>query len=119
MNKLEVGMYVRTKTGIHKIFKIDEHKTNWKYLCDKKSTGEWDGSYEYTPLKEELIIKSSYNIIDLIEVGDYVNGVKIKEILEMKTGKIIIVSESEDYLENDDIESAVTKEQFEQMKYEV
>lgn len=34
--KLEVGMYVRTKDGIHKIFNIDNKKTVWKYECDKK-----------------------------------------------------------------------------------
>ena len=37
MNKLEIGMYVRTdKTGIKKIYKIDNNKTKYKYLYKLK-----------------------------------------------------------------------------------
>ena len=67
---MEVGDYVRTKTGIHKLFKIDENKTVWKYCCDKKETGEWDSSYEYIPVREEDIIKSNKDIIELLEPMD-------------------------------------------------
>ena len=64
---------------------------------------------------------SSPNIIDLIEVGDYVNGFKVDEIDE----KGIYNYNSYDGWRiniascNDDIKSVVTKEQFSQMEYRI
>ena len=65
---MNVGDYVRTKDGY--IAKIEE-EFDKSYLCD--DTVE----YIYEPLPfiskdkpNEMIIKSSPNIIDLIEVGD-------------------------------------------------
>lgn len=125
MNKIEVGMYVRTNTGIHKIFEIDEKKTVWKYKCDKKSTGEWDGSYEYTSLKEEQFIgEPSYNITDLIEVGDYVNGNSVLNVIyyEEKLNKepeIYINNRYISYLTPSNIYSIVTYEQMKSMEYRI
>lgn len=118
--ELKEGMYVRTNTAIHKIFKIDENKTVWKYKCDKKDTGEWDGSYEYILIKKEQVLKASFDIIDLLQPGDYVNG---KEVLDIN----IIHKELHINTENDilciikerDIKSIVTKERFKSMEYEV
>lgn len=62
--------YVRTKTGVHKIFRINEKATVWKYDCDKKPTGDWDSSYEYIKIREEDSIKSSPNILELLEPMD-------------------------------------------------
>ena len=124
---MNVNDYVRTKTGIHKIFRINEDATVWKYHCDKKPTGEWDSSYEYIKIRESDIIKSSPNIIDLIEVGDYVNGRKVvdkqyhytdKDNYDM--GEWCIFYENValgDY--QYDVKSIVTKEQFESMEYKL
>lgn len=118
--EIKEGMYVRTNTGIHKIFRIDEHKSVWKYCCDKKETGEWDGSYEYTPIKEEQFIgEPSFDIIDLVQAGDYVNGEKIINLDLGTTGKTIRLFTSESYINIEDIKSIVTKEQFEQMEYKL
>ena len=67
-------------------------------------------------LKED-IIKSSPNIIDLIEVGDYVNGEKVINII--KKHKYLEVSDEEITIDEKDIKSIVTKEQFSQMKYRI
>lgn len=78
---------------------------------------------------EDSIIKSSPNIIDLIEVGDYVNGLKVSSVGGTYYGrkdKAIYC----DYCENketgkwtmiydDEIKSIVTKEQFSSMEYKV
>ena len=130
---MKVGDYVRTKTGIHKVFKINENATVWKYYCDKKPTGEWDSSYEYIKIKDDDIIKSSPNIIDLIEVGDYVNGERVialekdvdkRNIYPSNVGAKIFT----DYelqgnwyfgIQEEDIKSIVTKECFESMEYKV
>ncbi len=63
--KLEAGMYVRTKEGyICKILKLNEPFENDGYLDhnDIKSAS----------IQEKNITKASYNIIDLVEVGDVV-----------------------------------------------
>ena len=67
------------------------------------------------------IIKSSPNIIDLINVGDYVNGLKVDKIDEngiynsnSYDGWLVNIASY-----NEDIKSIVTKEQFESMKYRI
>lgn len=67
---MKIGDYVRTKDGY--ISKIKELGINI-----------------YTDvgcLSEDYAIKSSPNIIDLIEVGDYVNGYIVNEITDIDTG---------------------------------
>lgn len=129
--KINVGDYVRTKTGIHKIFEINENATVWKYLCDKKLTGKWDGSYEYTTIKEENIIKSAEGtprgLLDLIEVGDYVNGYKVESVnteyapygvyIEIPFVGSESIGCNIDLIRTEEIKSIVTKEQFESMQY--
>ena len=60
------------------------------------------------------------NLIDLIEVGDYVNGVKVTEI---KDGKPYHEDYNDPYFsyyfEENNIKDIVTKEQFEACKYVV
>ena len=135
--KLEVGMYVRTKNGnIRKIVEL----TNTKFidkpdyyvdkvLIDIEQNEREDTIYMEKWLFNEDIVKSSPNIIDIIEVGDYVNGLKVSSVGGTYYGrkdKAIYC----DYCENketgkwtmiydDEIKSIVTKEQFESMKYEV
>ena len=109
MNReLEVGMYVRTKDG--KISKIKDIN-NFIYT-DKQRYGK------------HYVIKSSFNPIDLIEVGDYLNGYKVIEII--KDFKVIVdklelnTNDGNYYLKsftNNQIKDIVTKEQFESMKY--
>ena len=118
--KLEVGLYVRTKDGyICKILKLNEPFEDDGYL-DHNDIGS-------ASIKEENIIKTSFNLIDLIEVGDYVNGFKITYIQEIEEPhylkRLLYFEEPEDYViksfDNEDIKSIVTKEQFEQISYKV
>ena len=73
---LEVGRYVRTKDG--NIGKITE------IIDDDIIVTDYEFDKEYPELKYTFdrceALKSSPNIIDLIEVGDYVNGYKIELI---------------------------------------
>ena len=108
--KLEVGMYVRTKKGIRKIIKIDEDNN---YYIDKTYINDF--RQEIDCISDSCIIgKPSHNIIDLIEVGDYVNGFPVihKENDILKCGLLV-------QLKKNDIKSIVTKEQFKSMSYEV
>ena len=114
----EVGMYARTKDGY--VVKITRHEHFWI------NNEEWD--YITTDIGRDFdidkISKASYNIIDLIEVGDYVNGYPIYEILEYKdnTRAIVIADDNKSIIwqeSSQDIKSIVTKEQFESMSYKL
>ncbi|MCI8466969.1 MAG: hypothetical protein HFI08_02085 [Bacilli bacterium] len=127
--KLEVGMFVRLDRcqGIARIDEIYEG-----ILLNKEIANEWGDETFY--VDEEDILKASHNIIDLIEVGDYVNGECVKYIDEThfngldrlkKAKKIgVIVGNDEKFkfpyhIKNEDIKSIVTKEQFENMNYKI
>lgn len=115
--KLEVGMYVRSKVNglIGKIANIEElvnEKGVLYYELEKKGSGYGFCSTEIDS------VKASFNIIDLIEVGDYVNGCKVHK----KGNCLTIILDNEEnigWINPDDIKSIVTKEQFEQMSYKV
>lgn len=113
--KLEEGMYVRTKKGIAKILGRINDPTDFyhKMLITDKFL-KIHGDTEY--IHDLDIVKASENIIDLIEVGDYVNGYKVKI-----TNPYMIVLDNYNFkaIENKDIKSVVTKEQFNSAKYEV
>ena len=106
--KLEVGMYVRFNNGdIGKIanYEYREEYTNGHVIyLEKDETIGW--------CCEEKDFKASYNIIDLIEVGDYVNGFPVihKKNDILKCGLLVKFKKNE-------IKSIVTKEQFESIKY--
>ena len=105
---LEIGEYVRTEIGtIGKVVRINEI-----YFTIENNRGEIDVLYEGNQ-------KHSKNIIDLIEVGDYVNGKEIHEIDENR--KRLYSYEKDDYntILNRDIQRVVTKEQFSNMEYRV
>ena len=125
MKALEPNMYVRTKKGtIHKIFEIDKML---KYEKEDRLIINKDDWF----LVESDLFKASHNIIDLIEEGDYVNGLRVEkskygELYTSYTymgGDIGLQQETyttflKDY-EEDDVYSILTREQFESMKYEV
>ena len=118
--KLEVGMYVRTIGGIERLKK--ENDNGWFF--EKSMIIKPDNIEKY-------IIKASYNIIDILEVGDYVNGSKVIDIsiIGKDKEKWVWVEQTEDsdnkygddYVgyNNDQIKSIVTHEQMEQMAYKV
>lgn len=56
---LEVGMYVRTKKG--NIYKFETNNSMAK-----------NGAKKY-------MVKASYNIIDILEENDYINGLRIEK----------------------------------------
>ena len=126
VNNLEIGTYVRTKKdGIRRIDTINKNKTVNKYGYEIGS--EWDGKL-YSIIKTTDIIKHSPNLIDLIEVNDYVNGYRVLDIMEdMQTGQLHLEMPM-DYtnkelgdctIYNKDIETIVTREQFNSVMYKV
>lgn len=123
LEDIKVGQYVRTKFGIKQIYEIDEHKAKWKYLYKLKKQ-EGDGCVDLGVLSKEDIIKASFNIIDILEVGDYVNGSKIANIVKEDGIQYLVLDRDEVYYDNclepssdKDIKSIITHEQMEQMSY--
>lgn len=123
--KLEVGMYVRYKKfSYSKEIKIGK-LTNVQFQEVDNCSGR------------QIILKASHNIIDLIEVGDYVNGYLIDYIdserrflrserpyRENSSWYKDLIENGKDYnmclhFKEEDIKSIVTKEQFESMSYKV
>lgn len=123
MNKLEIGMYVRTdKTGIKKIYKIDNNKTKYKYLYKLKNQDD-DGCIDLGILSDNNIIKASHNIIDLIEVGDIISYEYPTGLGMIGYENVTILPELLNTLQNGEnnheykIKSIVTHEQFSAMEY--
>lgn len=118
-------MYIRTKKG--EIFDCYESEQMHKpiyYLKKSKANGY---------IHYEDVYKKSDNIINILEVGDYVNGLRVEE---NKYGELYVsyvyyggdigkqyevyTTWLKDYKENEDwIETIVTREQFEAMQYKV
>lgn len=118
---MKVGDYVRTKSGfIDKIININDFREpSMKYALEQPS---WNDDVIF--IGDEDISKSSSDILELLKVGDFINGKKIIKIWEEPfgefAGQIFTILEGEDAAPTiRDIKSIVTKEQFERMEYKV
>lgn len=133
--KLEIGMYVRSKINgmIGKITDIEETKVFDSYLTVIREETRYilDNNFNKGFCETEKdSVEASHNIIDLIEVGDYVNGYKIVAIeQDYFNGKLVLITEKWEtnwqgdrslvMFHNEDICSVLTKEQYEKMSYKV
>lgn len=112
-DKLAVGMYVRTEKGIYKInYFINNNYTQKFTYIDNKGVSNI--------LEEKEIIKASHNIVDLIEVGDVITTNNLcGEVTHIEGDKIYTTCYDGEYCYDYQIQSILTREQFESMKYEV
>jgi len=124
MSNMEVGEYIRTIDGyIRKIDNVntDKQKITYygKYILDMP--------YKNSQAVAEKKIKAhSFNIIDLIEEGDYVNGNIVYEVLddeiELLSGKIRkkrIHFITGHLIDENEIKTILTHEQYEQNSYKI
>ena len=120
---MKVGDYVRTKYGIAKYISDKFTKNAMYYVVDKDIMICNVEGWENCLSGSNEIIKSSPNIIDLIEVGDYVNGHKVVDIAKAPKRAVYIedVKQKSGLIPytRDNIKSILTKEQFESMEYKV
>ena len=125
---IKVGEYIRIKNGIiGKVNQIEiagqgtrHYNENFDETIYCIDTNDFIEHYRY---KQQAIVKHSPNIIDLIEVGDYVNELYIQEIISLKDNVMKCMVDS-DYeclttITNAEIKNVVTKEQFKNVIYEV
>lgn len=116
-NEIKVGEWIRTNWGhIGKLKRIELDKNDkglkW-YVFDHKE-------FEINIIKEEYnnkpdIVKYSPNIIDLIEVGDYVNGCRVQGFYDDTIELFGLLHN----ILTEDIKTIVTKEQFASIEYKV
>ena len=126
---MKVGDYVRTKNKApfepSQIAKITDMKKDEGYKNQYFITLDHNLPTTYNfHIYSEDVIKSSSNIIDLIEVGDYVNGYKVGYIDDCKGAMRQFHYDDEN--PNDDvghweeeIKTIVTKESMESVTYYV
>lgn len=106
---MKVGDYVRTKEfGINRVEWFDKGEP----ILENGFTALQNSGY-----------KSSPNIIDLIEEDDFINQMRVSEIIKKTKDSIRFMADS-DYefsteLKEKEIESIITKEQFESMEYKL
>ena len=117
---IEVGEYVRLarNQGINKI--IDKDDDDFLILDEIIADEYGDECFEISLQDvDKEIVKHSKNIIDLIEVGDYVNG---KEVY-IQDGKLAVELAEHippyELLENIEIETILTKEIYQASCYTV
>lgn len=100
-NEIEVGEWIRTEDG-----QISKNNSNYN----------WDLKETY--INDSPVIKHSKNKIDLIEVGDYVNGDRMDIVERDENGHVYYLQNWElPSLNKNDIKSIVTKEQFASVEY--
>ena len=123
MEKINIGMYVRTKDGI--IAKVD-YIDNDTIFFDKDLYRTYGDSIDFLE-KDNLkrIVKASYNIIDILEVGDIISFYEdidnYKKQYVIGIPDLITLDEIKDKITNDNIRlvSILTKQEMEQMEYKV
>lgn len=105
-------IYQRYDGRIHKYEVVNDN-----YLVETKTGMSFD-------FRSHLMLgKVSEKLIDLIEIGDYVNGYKVISVLDGfadGTMEIELSNHTRIYRHHiEDIEEVVTKEQFESISYKV
>ena len=117
---LRENMYVRTKDGIIDKVIIDYNGHCANPNCECKHISCAKNYYD-----EDKIVKASYNIIDLIEVGDIISFYEdidnYKKQYVIGIHDLITLDNIKDKITNDNIRlvSILTKEKMEQMAYKV
>ena len=107
---MQIGDYVRYKNGeieqIHSFAEKDNPLFNILINARYHNTNE---------------IKKYGKPIDLIEVGDYVNGREVRKVYDLGFGKCFCFKNEygRHYDKTYKIKSILTKEQFERMEYKI
>lgn len=104
-------MYVRTKKG--EIFDCYESEQMHKPIYYPKKS-KTNGYIDY-----EDVYKKSDNLIDILQVGDYVNGRLVHDNLIYLTEFGWVDFDTLEQTDTRQIKSVVTHEQFEKMMYKI
>jgi len=107
MSKLKKGMYIRSGKGI--IDKIHRYDIKDNYIVCSNNRENFI---------IDTVVKSSHDIIDLIEEGDLVNGNEVDHIKNNKLGFRFDRCACGSYeIEGKNIKTIITHEQLKEMEY--
>lgn len=113
--KLEIGQFARLKSGYSDELGIG--KIDFVANCGVATI---DFKNKKLGVFTEDIVKASYNIIDILEVGDYVNGREAVDIFYDANDDVMDVCVLGSIVyDNNEVKSVITHEQMEQMAYKV
>lgn len=119
MDEIKENEYIRTKTGI--IDKIIHYDNDTKLLRCKNNN--FIDPFDNIAIPISTIVKHSFNIIDLIEVGDFVNE---NEVIDkyLFDGEIPVLETTGDETNakcmcEGDIKTILTHEQYERNCYKI
>ena len=144
---MKVGDYVRTKQGIEKIKVVEENFMGDEncifYATDSKEwNGAYNGKYNGFTNRNRTIIKSTPNILELLEEHDFITieyyslrydkrvtrifevDYKDEEFMALKNAYYDFILDNNEFDDRDKalepiIKSIVTSEQFSQMEYRI
>ena len=105
--ELKEGMYVRTTKGIGKIEQVIDTDDKYRYVIDISKI--------YIFNDDDILSEPSFDVIDLVREGDYINGNKVCLITDEN-----IYTQDEQIIYAKDslrIKSILTREQYESMSY--
>lgn len=121
--ELKENMYVRNCYG--RIAKIEYIEDNTAY-CDNWLYQSYEDHITFINLDDEEdideILKASYNILDVLEVGDIVTTNNLcGEItkIDKENNRIYTTSYDGEYCSSDDIKKVLTREQFKASSYRI
>ncbi len=118
MEEIKINDYIKTKSGnIYKVRSITKFSDGDIHIAVKEQT---------IFLRPNDIAKHSKNIIDLIEIGDYVNGRLVLQV-DYKNKNVCLLIPLTDTKANtnimwygyEDIRTVVTKEMMKSVEYRV
>ena len=124
MSEIKEGEYIRTKQGY--IAKVEDIGENI-IMCDSDIYSDYEIAPVLVGEQMKLITKHSFNIIDLIEANDYVNGNLVLDI-DVEDGMICLLMPFDEENQSNFnvvwntknfIKTIVTKEQFNSIMYKV
>ena len=113
-NEIEVGEYVRTKSGI--IIKADFIDFERLTISQKGLGWDFEDVEEMEDFIENEIVKHSKIKSEIVEVGDYVNGKLIHKIDKGTNYCYLYYGNCKTFVDYQ-IKSIVTKEAFKEIEY--
>ena len=119
--EIQVGEYVKSTDGfIAKVEEIDEDFIDF----DSPIIIGYDGLCSYFGRDQlHFIAKHSFNIAEILEEDDYVNGMRVSYVRfpndPYEPTEIYVLDKHINFIFASDIKSVVTHEQMEAMEYEV
>lgn len=125
-DEIKVGEYIRTLKGnickVLHIRKKSRFTSTTGHACVSPERYFVDNTKQYS-ISKPYVKKHSFNLIDLIEANDYVNGEQVSNVDKIDNENVIEWENGDMYkttIQNDKfIKSIVTHEQFKSIEYTI